>query len=106
MIQQIPDELEEHLRYYRRWLTGQKIVWATLRADGTASSPLLLLSPLANHFKKLEPHSHSFTKSVNEDVGSAGTDHSIEITELASAEEMMSDYCDYIEKMLAALRVT
>lgn len=59
-----------------------------------------------DHFKKLEPHSHSFTKSENDDTGNAGTDHSIEITEMASAEEMIADYCDYIENLLAALRVT
>lgn len=58
-----------------------------------------------DHFKKLEPHSHSFTKTDDDDnIGTAGEDHSIEITELASVDDMISDYCDYIEKMLAVIK--
>ncbi len=58
-----------------------------------------------DHFKKLEPHSHSFTKTDNDDdIGTAGEDYSIEITELATVEDMIGDYCDYIEKMLAVVK--
>lgn len=58
-----------------------------------------------DHFKKLEPHSHSFTKTDDdEDIGTSGEDYSIEITELATVEDMISDYCDYIESLLAVIK--
>jgi len=58
-----------------------------------------------DHFKKLDPHSHSFTKTDDDDdIGKAGEDYAVEITELATVENMVSDYCDYIEEMLAVIK--
>lgn len=75
---------------------------------GIVRSSYIMHPPEADpdHFKKIEPHTHAFTVNANEDSDIEATiDHSVEITELAKVEEMVKDYCKYVDNLLDAAKL-